>query len=334
MEKSIEIYRGGKGEIVFNVDMKKETIWATYQQIAELFGVDRTGVVRHMRNIYRMGELMKEGTCAKIVQVGKEGGREVRREIDVFNLDAIISVGYRVNSRKATDFRVWATRVLRKYIVEGVAVNEKRVRELDAEKLAGLSRSLAVVRRLVERNELGGDEARGVLEVISKYSLSFELLAQYDLGKIVFPRIGGKGEFQFSYEYCLEIIEELKKGVRGGELFGKMRDGSFEGAVRAIYQTFGGRELYGTVAEKAANLLYMVVKDHPFYDGNKRIGAFLFIMFLTKNRLNLTEAGECKISDRALTAITLMIAESRPEEKDLITAMVGKLLQSGERTAI
>jgi death-on-curing family protein len=327
MENKIVVYENKKGEVRLDFDAETETIWATQAQIAEVFGVTPQSATIHLRNIFQDRELDEKRTCKESLQVRTEGKRTIRRKVKLYNLDAIISVGYRVNSRKATDFRVWATSVLRRYIVDGAAMNTRRIKELSADKLARLEDALGIVRRLVAKNEVSGEEARGVLEVISRYSGSFELLKQYDEGRIIFPRSGGRGSFEFSYEYCLEIIEELKRNERDSKLFGKARDGSFEGAVKAIYQTFGGRELYPTVAEKAANLLYMVVKDHPFYDGNKRIGAFLFVMFLTKNGINLTEDGECKISDRALVAITLMIAESRPEEKDLITAMVGKLLE-------
>ncbi|MBR3052257.1 virulence protein RhuM/Fic/DOC family protein [Candidatus Saccharibacteria bacterium] len=342
-EKQIEIYEGMKGEVIFNVDTDEETIWATYEQMANIFGVDRTVIVRHVNNIYKEGELERNPTRAKNAQVQKsttkrvyvtrkEGTRAVRRGVDLFNLDMIISVGYRVNSKKATKFRVWATSVLRRYLTDGVAVNERRLKEIamrkEVEKLHDVEDMMALVRRLTARNELDAGEANGVLEVISKYAESFEALKEYDDGHIdlsfMSPRKKGR---ELTVEMCLAAVEQLRASVGGSDLFGKERDKSFEGSLNAIFQSYDGKELYSSVQEKAANLLYFVIKDHPFYDGNKRIGALLFILFLTANDCHLTESGETKISDRALTAIALLIAESKPREKGLIVSLVCKLLQ-------
>ena len=345
IEKRIEIYEGMTGEVVFDVDAEEETIWATYEQIASVFGVDRTVIVRHVNNIYKDGELEKNPTCVKNAQVGvgkpttkkafvvrKEGARTVRRAIDLFNLDVIISVGYRVNSKKATKFRVWATGVLKKYLVNGVAVNERRLAEItakkNAEKLRDVEEMMALVRRLTTRNELDAGEANGVLEVISRYAGSFKTLEEYDAGHIDLSFIGRrKRSRELTVEMCMEAVERLRESVGGSDLFGKQRSGSFEGNLNAIFQSFDGGELYPSVREKAANLLYFVIKDHPFYDGNKRIGSLLFILFLTLNDCHLTENGETKISDRALTAIALLIAESEPKEKELIVSLVCKLLE-------
>ena len=331
-EKRIEIYKGLAGEVVFDVDAEGETIWATHEQMAKVFGVDRTVIVRHVNNIYKDGELEKKRTCAKNAQVRKEGNRVVRREVDRFNLDMIISVGYRVNSKKATQFRVWATTVLRKYLVGGVVVNEKRLLELrekrEIKKLHDVEEVMGLVRRLTARNELDAGEANGILEVISKYGGSFQTLEEYDDGHIDLSFMGPKKKIKdLTVEMCVDAVKQLKTNVGGSDLFGKERSGSFEGSLAAIFQSFDGKELYPTVPEKAANLLYFVIKDHPFYDGNKRIGALLFILFLTLNDCHLTKNGETKISDRALTAIALLIAESEPKEKSLIISLVCKLLE-------
>lgn len=347
IEKRIEIYKGVSGEVVFDVDTKGETIWATYEQMANLFGVDRTVIVRHIRNIYKEGELEENPTCAKNAQVGrrvskqtrkkslqvrKEGNRVVKREIDMFNLDAIISVGYRVNSKKATQFRIWATSVLRRFVVDGVAVNERRLEDLkakaDVKRLHDVEKMMGLVKRLTTTKLLDAGEANGVLEVISRYAGSFKALKEYDDGYIDLSFIGKKEKRQkeLTVQICSSAVEKLKKSVGGGELFGKQRDESFEGALVAIFQSFDGKELYPSIPEKAAHLLYFIIKDHPFYDGNKRIGALLFVLFLTLNDYNLTEQGETKISDRALTAIALLIAESAPSEKELIVGLVCKLL--------
>ena len=325
-EKQIEIYKVREGEIVFDVDIENETMWATEAQLAELFDVDRSVINRHLRNIYRDGELEEEATCAKNAQVQDEGGRQVIRKVKSFNLDAIISVGYRVNSRKATDFRVWATKILRSYMVNGIAINKRRLKEIDGEKLKSLEGTLSVVRRILAKNELSAGEANGVLEVISKYAKSFKTLEEFDDGHVEFQR-APKSKKMLSVEDSVKMIAELKESVQGGELFGKIRGGSFRASLGTIYQTFDGEDVYKTVAEKAANLLYLVIKDHPFYDGNKRIGAFLFIVFLTMNDFHLSGNGETKISDRALTALALLIAESESSEKDLIVALVCKMLE-------
>ncbi len=331
-EGRIEIYRGAEGEVIFNVDAEGETIWATYEQIASVFGVDRTVIVRHINNIYKDGELDKKRTCVKNAQVRKEGNRTVRREVDLFNLDAIISVGYRVNSKKATQFRIWANSVLKQYLTNGVAVNARRLEAMrekkEIKKLHDVEEMINIVRRLTARSELDAGEANGVLEVISKYAGSFKTLEEYDDGRIDLKFMNKKqGQRELTIEMCSKAVEQLRKKVKGSDLFGKKRNESFNGNLVTIFQSFDGRELYPSVPEKAANLLYFVIKDHPFYDGNKRIGALLFILFLTLNNYHLAENGETKISDRALTAITLLIAESEPKEKELIVSLVCKLLE-------
>lgn len=326
VERQIEIYKGESGEIVFDIDANEETIWATQAQIAELFGVTRRNIGLHINAIYREGELDEKRTRKKNFLVRKEGKRMVRREVDMYNLDAIISVGYRVNSKKATDFRIWATKALKQYLVNGVAVNERRLKSLDSKRLKDVEGMMGVVRRLVAHNALSAGEANGVLEVISKYAGSWETLEQFDDGHISFGK-GRKVRKLLSPGDCRNFIEELRNSLEASELFGKERDGSFEGILEGLSQSFDGRELYRSISEKAANLLYLVIKDHPFYDGNKRIASLLFIVFLTMNDFHLTKSGETKISDRALTAIALLIAESEPSEKGLIVALVCKILE-------
>lgn len=330
MEKQVEVYKLQKGEIVFDIDTDEETIWATPEQIAELFGVTRRNIALHLTNIYDTNELDKKRTWKKNFQVRTEGKREVTREVNLYNLDAIISVGYRVNSKKATDFRIWATTVLHNYLTKGIAVNERRLKALDSKKLKEVEGMMGVIRRLITRQALDAGEANGVLEVISRYSTSFQTLKEYDDGFIDLSSINAKSskkQKQLTPEFCLEVIDGLKKSVQGSDLFGKPRNNAFKGSIESIYQSYNGEDLYPTVAEKASHLLYFVIKDHPFYDGNKRIGSLLFIVFLTMNDQHLTKNGETKISDRALTALALLIAESNPGEKELITSLIRKLLE-------
>lgn len=327
MEQGIEIYKFTKGEIVFNVDKKQETIWATQEQIAQLFDVQVPAIAKHLSNIYKSGELQMDATFSKMEKVQIEGGRKVKRNIKLYNLDAIISVGYRVNSRKATDFRIWATKVLHHYVVDGAAINERRLKELDAKKLHEIEGALGIVKRLVAASELSAGEAGGILEVITKYAPSFKALQEFDEGHISFAK-GKKATKTLTPSECIDIISQLKRNVKGDELFGKPRSSAFEASLSAISQTFDGKDVYPSIAEKAANLLYLVIKDHPFYDGNKRIGALLFVVFLTINDYHLTKNGETKISDRALTALALLIAESNPSEKGLLVALICKLLEN------
>lgn len=333
-EKQIEIYKGGRGKVVFNVDAKNETIWATQAQMAELFDVNQPAIARHLKNIFESGELNKKSVYSKMEYTAADGKNYL---VNFYNLDAIISVGYRVNSKKATDFRIWATKILHRYVVDGVAVNERRLKQLSSEKLKNVENMMGVVRRLISRQELDAGEANGVLEVISKYAGSFQTMKEYDDGFIDLSavntmmrgekKVDGGRQKQLTVRMCMDMIDALRQSVDGGELFGKKRNDSFDGALESIYQSFSGKELYPTVSDKAANLLYFVIKDHPFYDGNKRIGSLLFIMFLTINDYHLTENGETKISDRAMTALALLIAESEPSEKELIVSLTRKLLE-------
>ncbi len=318
-EKQIEIYQGESGEVVFGVE--GETIWATQDQMAQIFAVDRTVISRHLRNIYQSGELVEAATSAKNAQVRLEGGREVLREVKKYNLDAIISVGYRVNSQKATKFRIWATGVLKQYVVGGIAVNERRLGELDAKKLKEIEGMVGVVRRLMRRQLLDSGEASGILEVISSYMNSFRALKEYEDGRIDLSSVnlaGGK-ERKLTVEMCEKMINELAKHGEGQ--FEQRKNGAIEAILSELYSA------HKNVAERAANLLYRVVKEQPFTDGNKRIGAMLFIVFLTMNDYHLTRSGETKISDRALTALTLLMAESEEAEKELIIALTCKLLE-------
>lgn len=317
-DKQLEVFKVREGEVVFNVDIEKETIWATQEQISKLFGVDRTVIGRHIRNIFRDGELEEERVCAKNAHTATDGKTYLTK---FYNLDAIISVGYRVNSRKATDFRIWATKVLHKYLVEGVAVNERRIKELDEKKLRNLEKTMGLVKRLMGRNELSSGEASGILEVIFRYADSFKTLEEYNEGHISFRKTTKAGR-KLDEGEIKRIILRLKREIHGGELFGKPKKDAFKKICEILE-----REEYKSIAERAGNLLYYIVKEKPFYEGNERIGAFLFIVYLTANDFHLTEGGETKISDRALTALTLLILESESKEKDLIISLVCKMLE-------
>ena len=324
-EKRIEIYKGLEGEVIFDIDAEGETIWATQDQMAKIFSVDRTVVSRHIRNIFKDGELDEAQVCAKNAHTGPDGKTY---QVKMYNLDAIISVGYRVNSKKATNFRIWATKVLKKYVVSGMVINENRLEALternETKKLHDVEEMMGIIRRITARNELGAGEANGIIEVISKYAGSFEALKEYDSGRIDLKFLNKKqAERELSIEMCLTAVEKLKQNVSSTVEFGEEDGDRFKKGIQKVFDEVGDK----SVPEKATALLYFIVHEKPFKDGNKQIGALLFVLYLTLNNHHLSKDGETKISDKALTAITLLIEESEPSEKELIVDLITKLLE-------
>lgn len=323
MNNSIEIYRSQDGSVQLNVKLENETVWLTQSQMAELFGVDRTSIVRHIRNIYKSEELEESSTCAKNAQVRIEGQRQIVREIPYYNLDMIISVGYRVNSKNATSFRRWATSVLKQYLIKGYAINQQikldRYNELkDVVRL--MSRAVGL------QDKVTTDEYSGLFNVISDYVYALDTLDQYDYQSLSISKTTKDEPFRATYDNAMEAINALKEKFGGSKWFANEKDDSFKSSIGQIYQTFGGEELYPSVEEKAAMLLYLVVKNHSFSDGNKRIAAMLFLWFLNNNRVLYAENGHKRIADNTLVALTLMIAESRTEEKDVMVKVVVNLI--------
>lgn len=323
MNNSIEIYRSQDGSVQLNVKLENETVWLTQSQMAELFGVDRTSIVRHVRNIYKSEELEESSTCAKNAQVRIEGKRQIVREIPYYNLDMIISVGYRVNSKNATSFRRWATSVLKQYLIKGYAINQQikldRYNELkDVVRL--MSRAVGL------QDKVTTDEYSGLFNVISDYVYALDTLDQYDYQSLSISKTTKDEPFRATYDNAMEAINALKEKFGGSKWFANEKDDSFKSSIGQIYQTFGGEELYPSVEEKAAMLLYLVVKNHSFSDGNKRIAAMLFLWFLNNNRVLYAEDGHKRIADNTLVALTLMIAESRTEEKDVMVKVVVNLI--------
>ena len=323
MNNSIEIYRSQDGSVQLNVKLENETVWLTQSQMAELFEVDRTSIVRHIRNIYKSEELEESSTCAKNAQVRIEGQRQIVREIPYYNLDMIISVGYRVNSKNATSFRRWATSVLKQYLIKGYAINQQikldRYNELkDVVRL--MSRAVGL------QDKVTTDEYSGLFNVISDYVYALDTLDQYDYQSLSISKTTKDESFRATYDNAMEAINALKEKFGGSKWFANEKDDSFKSSIGQIYQTFGGEELYPSVEEKAAMLLYLVVKNHSFSDGNKRIAAMLFLWFLNNNRVLYAEDGHKRIADNTLVALTLMIAESRTEEKDVMVKVVVNLI--------
>ncbi len=323
----IVIYTDAKGKVELKADINGETVWASLDQISDLFGRDKSVISRHLKSIFSHKELDKKRTVAKNATVLPDGRTYM---VEYFNLDAILSVGYRVNSKKATHFRIWATTVLRDYILKGIAVNSDRIEKLHEKGIIDLKEKLAFIRDTVKRRELDRSEVDGLLSVISDYANSWLLLRKYDDGEIVTRKSPSKEVRPIEYVEARSAIDALKGDLAGkgdaGDLFAKERDESFQGILRTIYQTYDGKELYPSLEEKASHLLYFVIKDHPFFDGNKRSGAFLFILFLERNGILYAEDGRRKISDTALVAIALLVAESDPRDKEVMVALITNLI--------
>ncbi len=326
MKKSeIKIYKTPEGKTSIEVKLEKETVWLNQYQMEELFETNRTTVNKHILNIYKSGELEKESTCAKIAQVQNEGRRTVKRNINYYNLDVIIAVGYRVNSKRGTQFRIWANQVLKDYLIKGYAVNQQLLQR-QAAHLNDLKETIKILGRALEVDELTSDESKGLLKIVSDYSYALELLDQYDYQTLKVENTSGKEVYRLTYTEAITQINLVKKTYGNSDLFGHEKDDSFKSSLTTIYQTFDGHDLYPSIEEKAANLLYFIVKNHSFTDGNKRIAAFLFLYFLEKNGLLLTDSGKKRIADNALVALTLMIAVSNPEDKSTMTKVVVNLI--------
>ena len=322
-ENKIVIYQTEDGQTQIDVRLENETVWLTQAQMAELFETDRTSIVRHINNIYRADELEREATCAKIAQVQTEGKRQVTRTIPYFNLDMIISVGYRVNSKRGVKFRQWANRVLKEYLVKGYAVNE-RIRK---EQIGELRQLVQVVGRAINNQELPNTtESQDLLNVVVDYTYALDTLDNYDYERLTIDKTTKQEPFHATYENAMEAINGLREKFGGSALFGNEKDDSFKSSIGQIYQTFGGEELYPSVEEKAAMLLYLVTKNHSFSDGNKRIAATLFLWFLNNNGILYREDGSKRLADNTLVALTLMIAESKTEEKDVMVKVVVNLI--------
>lgn len=314
MEKNeIVLFESRDGAVTLPVPVRDESVWLTRMQMADLFDVTPQNITIHLKKVYAAGELEREATSKDFLLVQTEGGRQITRSVNCYSLDAIISVGYRVNSTRATQFRIWATRILKDYIIRGYAINRERMRQL--------GQTVEVMKRVA--NSLDVEQ---VLDVVNAYSTALDLLDGYDHQTIAKPKAKGRS-VALSYEECRRFIDSMKFAADSPPLFGNEKDGSFKSALGAVYQSFGGKDLYPSSQEKAANLLYLVTKNHGFSDGNKRIAAGLFLYFLKRNKLLLRKDGTKRIADHTLVALTVMIAESKPQEKELMVNLVMTFLK-------
>ena len=324
MEKDkIIIYQTEDGQTQIDVRLENDTVWLTQAQMSELFQTDRTSIVRHIHNIYKVEELDQVSTCVKIAQVQTEGKRLVRRTIPYFNLDMIISVGYRVNSKRGVKFRQWANKILRDYLIKGYAINDNIRRE----QIGELRQLVGILGRTIQSQPLmPSDDSQALFDVVTDYAYALDTLDNYDYERLVIEKTTQEERFHATYEKAISEIEGLRRKFGGSNLFGNEKDDSFKSSIGQIYQTFGGKELYPSVEEKAAMLLYLVTKNHSFSDGNKRIAATLFLWFLNNNGILYREDGSKRLADNTLVALTLMIAESKTEEKDVMVKVVVNLI--------
>lgn len=321
MENNILIYTTKDGNI--DVKLEQETVWLNVEKIAELYGKDRSNIQRHIKHIYEEDELDKDSTCAFFAQVQKEGSRNITRQIPYYNLDVILSVGYRVSSKTATQFRKWATSVLHKYIVDGYTLNERLLKE-KVEKLSLLQNAFNLLNRSITNQAENLDEAQQISKLMSDFSVGLNLLDDFDNQRLDNKGNTKKEAVYISVDEFLDVIQKMKTEFTS-EIFGNPKDDSFSSSVNQIYQTFDGKDCYPSIEEKAVNLLYFIVKNHSFSDGNKRIGANCFLYFLKKNNL-LYKADKPIIDNATLATITLLIAESKPEEKETVKQIAISIL--------
>ena len=323
----IDIYITKEGKTQIEVKFEEDTVWLSQKQLSILFSKNVMTVNEHIRNIYKEKEIEKESTIRKSLIVQKEGKRLVNREVELYNLDVIISVGYRVKSKQGTHFRQWATQRLKDFLVKGYAINEERLKASE-QQLSALKQSIKLLENVVQQKQLSTDEAIGLLKVVTAYSRALDLLDQYDHQRLQIPTSKKIKLQKLSYEEAIKQIRIWRDTQKAGKLFGNEKDQSFHSSLQTIYQTFNGMDLYPGLFEKAANLLYFIVKNHSFSDGNKRIAAGLFLYFLDKNKQLYDVDGSKIMTDNTLVAITIMIAESKSDDKEIMIKLIVNLMRN------
>ena len=313
----IIIYQAADGNMQIDVRLENETVWLNTSQMALLFDREESNIRRHVTNVFKEGELERENNVHFLHVNG------VKKPVPYYTLDVIISVGYRVKSQRGTQFRIWANRVLKDYLVKGYAVNER----IHKEQIGELRQLVGMLGRTIQNQPLlSTDETNALFDVVTDYTYALDTLDNYDYQRLTINDTTAEGGFQATYDNAMQAILSLKERFGESALFGNEKDESFKSSIGQIYQTFDGIELYPSTEEKAAMLLYLVTKNHSFSDGNKRIAATLFLWFLNNNRILYREDGSKRIADNTLVALTLMIAESRPEEKDVMVKVVVNLI--------
>jgi prophage maintenance system killer protein len=325
----IKIYQVGDGKAEISVRLDNETVWLSLGQITELFERDKSVISRHINNIFKEEELNRSSVVAKNATTAADGKTYL---VDYYNLDVIISVGYRVKSLRGTQFRIWANQIIKEYLVKGYSLN-KKILEQKGLQLQELKDTVKLLGEVAKSQELTTDESVGLLSIITDYAYALEVLDQYDYNALEINGTTQRETYRLTYREAKAQIALAKKSHGNSDLFGREKDNSFQSSINTIFQTFDGVDLYPSIEEKAANLLYLVTKNHSFTDGNKRIAAFMFLYFLEKNRLLFDEFGKKRIADNALVALTLMIAVSKPEEKETITKVVINLINKNNNAS-
>lgn len=321
-ESDIQIYSLDDGMTEIEVKLEQDSVWLSLTQLTDLFVRDKSVISRHISNIFRENELDKQSVVAKYATTASDGKTY---QVDYFNLDVIISVGYRVKSQRGTQFRIWANKILKEYLIKGYSINEKILRQQN-EQLCELQKTIKILASAVQSKDLSTDESKGLLSIISDYSYALDILDQYDYQSLSITNTSGKDVYRITYAEAICQIKLVKRTYGNSDLFGREKDHSFKSSISTIYQTFEGRDLYPSVEEKAAHLLYFVTKNHSFSDGNKRIAAFMFLYFLSKNGILYDRSGNKRIADNTLVALTLMIAVSKQEEMDIMIKVIVNLI--------
>ena len=329
--REIEIYKTKEGQAQIELKFEKDTLWLNQKQIADIFGTEVPAINKHIKNILKEKELQQKATVSKMEIVQKEGKRQVTRDVEFYSLDMVISVGYRVNSRKATQFRIWATQRLKEHLLKGYTLNESRLKNY-AQNLEELEQAVGLIQSSSNAGELNEGETKGLLHIITNYTQSFVLLNGFDSNNLPELKLNEKITYEIKYAEALAAIKELKDILvqknEASELFGNQKDDSFRGILGNVIQSFSNQYVYPSIEEQGAHLLYFVIKNHPFSDGNKRIGAFLFIWFLQRNKHRFKKSGEVKINDNGLTALALLVAQSNPNDKDLMIKLIINLINT------
>jgi len=312
----IIIYQNPDGTANLDVRLENDTVWLTQAQMAMLFERNQSVISRHINNIFNEGELDEKSNMHFLHIANSD------RPVVLYNLDVIISIGYRVKSQRGTQFRIWANKVLKDYVIRGYVINDK----IKYKQYEELKQTVKLLSNVIQNKKLTADESQGLLQVITDYTYALDTLDKYDYQQLAVEETTDGEKFRATYENAMEVIGQLKNKFSSSDLFANEKDQSFKSSINTIYQTFGGEDLYPSIEEKAAMLLYLVVKNHSFSDGNKRIAAFLFLWFLEKNGILYKQNGLRLIENNALVALTLMIAESRTEEKDVMVKVVVNLI--------
>jgi len=318
----ILLYKAEDGKAQVEVNLKDDTVWLSQEHMCELFSKNKRTVSEHIRNIFKERELRESSVVRKFRTTAADGKTY---EVTFYNLDVIISVGYRVKSKRGTQFRIWATNVLKQHLVNGYTLNEKRL-QVQSERMCELQQAIGMIGQIADHKALTPDEAGALIRVIRDYTYGLDLIDAYDHQRVAITGTHERAARPLEYAEARKAIDELRQHYTAGDLFGREKDDSFQGSLANIFQTFDGKELYPSIEEKAASLLYFLVRNHPFVDGNKRIAAFMFLWFLESNGALYRPDGTKRIADNALVALTLMVAESKPQEKDLIVKMTINLI--------